>query len=159
MSQIHEALSPQPEKVNFRHFFSRLNVILKPLCFFLAKTLLPPQTPRLGARQSLNLTVNPQYADGEIGFEKTSVTVTEPDGVQPKEVKIIVLRDGTLYKADLLWSIAGVKASTDVSPIDGSIAFENGKCRSLVCMMKFNLDYSVVTCITLTQVNIVFRAI
>ena len=114
--------------------------------FFLAKTLLPPQTPRLGARESLNLTVDPQYADGEIGFEKTSVTVTEPDGVQPKEVKINVLRDGTLYKANLLWSIVDVKASTDVSPIDGSIAFENGKCRSSVCMVKCNLDYSVIIC-------------
>lgn len=98
---------------------------------FLAKTLLPPITPRFGPRRTLNLVVHPQFADGEIGFEKKSMSVSEPEDGQPKDVKIKVVRDGTLYRANLLWSIIGVATTEDVRPTGGNITFENGRklCR------------------------------
>ncbi|CAB4034949.1 G- coupled receptor 98-like, partial [Paramuricea clavata] len=87
-------------------------------------TLVPPTTPRFGPRTSANLTVHPQYADGEIGFEEVSVTVTEPENGRPKEINLAVFRDGTLYRASLMWSIIGVKTSQDLNPTSGSLVFE-----------------------------------
>ena len=77
-------------------------------------------------RTTANLTVHPQYADGEIGFRETRVTVTEPENGQPKEINLAVFRDGTLFRASLLWSIVGVKTSTDLNPTSGRLVFEKG---------------------------------
>ena len=87
---------------------------------------MPPTTPRFGPRTTANLTVHPQYADGEIGFQEVIVTVTEPENGRPKEINLAVFRDGTLYRASLLWSIVGVKTSQDLNPTSGSLDFEKG---------------------------------
>ena len=90
------------------------------------KTLLPSTTPRFGFRTTVNLTVHPQYADGEIGFAKTSLTVTEPENGQPKKINLVVLRDGTFSRATLLWSIVGIKTSNDLKPTSGNLVFDKG---------------------------------
>ena len=87
---------------------------------------MPPATPRFGHRRTINLTVHSQYADGEIGFRDNEVTVTEPENGQPREVNLVVLRDGTLHEANLLWSIIGIKTSTDLNPTSGSLVFQKG---------------------------------
>ena len=88
-------------------------------------TLVNSSTPRLGSRTTVNLTVHPRYADGEIGFELTRLAVTEPDGGS-KEVNLQVFRDGTFSRASLLWSIVGVTSSRDLNPTSGSLVFEKG---------------------------------
>ena len=87
-------------------------------------TLVPPTTPRFGHRTTINLTVHSQYADGEIGFRDSEVTVTEPEN--SLSIHLVVLRDGTLHRANLLWSIVGVEISTDLLPTSGSLFFEKG---------------------------------
>ena len=92
----------------------------------LANTLVPPRTPRFGARTAANLTVHVQYADGEIGFQETRVTVTEPENGRAKQINLVVFRDGTLFRASLLWNIVGVKSSADLNPTNGNLVFEKG---------------------------------
>ena len=87
-------------------------------------TLVPPTTPRFGYRTTINLTVHSQYADGEIGFRHSEVTVTEPEN--SLSIHLVVLRDGTLHRANLMWSIVGMEASTDLLPTSGSLFFEKG---------------------------------
>ena len=89
-------------------------------------TLLPSISPRLGVRSILNLTVLPRFADGVIGFERTTMSVREPENDRPKVVHITVSREGTLTTAGVLWSMDGGAANDDVRPSSGTIAFEKG---------------------------------
>ena len=98
---------------------------------FSVNTLVPPTTPRFGSRTAANLTVHPQFADGEIGFEEATVTVTEPENGRAKEINLAVFRDGTLYRAGLLWSIVGLKTSEDLRPTSGKLVFEKGNYNKL----------------------------
>ncbi len=110
---------------------------------FSVNTLVPPTTPRFGSRTAANLTVHPQFADGEIGFEEATVTVTEPENGRAKEINLAVFRDGTLYRASLLWSIVGLKTSEDLRPTSGKLVFEKGnnKLNIFGTMQSFYLYY------------------
>ena len=98
-----------------------------------------PRTPRFGARTAANLTVHAQYADGEIGFQETRVTVTEPENGRAKQINLVVFRDGTLFRASLLWSIVGVKSSADLNPTNGNLVFEKGTVLNIFYFLVFQL--------------------
>lgn len=52
--------------------------------------------------------------------------MAEPEGGQSNEVNLTVFRDGTLHRANLLWSVVSVKAGEDLYPTSGSLFFEKG---------------------------------
>lgn len=92
---------------------------------FIDNLLVQPKSPRLGPRSTVRLTVHAQFADGEIGFKSTMMSVNEPENGQTI-ITLPVVRDGTLHRASLSWSIIGADSGDDVLPTSGSLVFEKG---------------------------------
>ncbi|KAM4707152.1 adhesion G-protein coupled receptor V1 [Discoglossus pictus] len=96
--------------------------------------LVPPISPRLGAIQNISLSVNPDIANGEIGFTSNlPIIVYEPENASSEIVSVALHRDGTGGEAVVFWSLkpSGLNAwsitLTDLSPFNGSVVFLPGQ--------------------------------
>ncbi|XP_077988560.1 adhesion G-protein coupled receptor V1-like [Glandiceps talaboti] len=98
------------------------------------ETIVPPLSPRLGDKTSVNLTVTKDLANGEIGFNEAVLkrTVSEPEGSGQLVVTLPLSREGTSGDATVYWQSIGVGpfasyvTSDDVRPLNGSIYFPSG---------------------------------
>ncbi|XP_022110249.1 G-protein coupled receptor 98-like isoform X2 [Acanthaster planci] len=106
-------------------------------------TLLPPSSPRLGARTTVTLEVTSDVANGEIGFTQPNqvLSVDEPEGTTPTLFPLEITREGTSGDATIFWRIVVTDPSypvrpteEDISAFSGSVFIASGIARTQIVL-------------------------
>ncbi|KAH9498631.1 Adhesion G-protein coupled receptor V1 [Bulinus truncatus] len=90
-------------------------------------------SPRIGTRQQISITVSPLEANGETGFFNVTNQVVDEPASGVFQVGLLVSREGLNGRAVVSWSLSGKDVTLDdVSSFQGTVIIESGMSSALL---------------------------